>query len=70
MISVCLGFLLTVFCEQQILERTDSHTEEGTEYRQQLSAWWGVLFPWFCFQDYEGSQQPEISFWVAKVLDW
>lgn len=43
----------------------------------EILGWWGFIYPEFCFaQAKEGSRErsqessPEISFWLAKVLDW
>lgn len=48
----------------------------------EILGWWGFIYPEFCFaQAKEGSRDqsqergtkessPEISFWLAKVLDW
>ena len=43
----------------------------------EIQGWWGAIYPEFCFaqakeESRERSQEssPEISFWLAKVLDW
>ena len=45
----------------------------GTEQRMSL-AWWGWLYPEYCFMEIENSdlemREIKISFWLAKVLDW
>ena len=85
-ISICTGIFAAYFSGQEPMEKISSWRTESEGFflqentkrsvyqkeisGQQLEAWWGVLFPWFCFQDYEETQKPEISFWVAKVLDW
>lgn len=43
-----------------------------------LYAWWGTMYPEFCFQEYgekgadssEKEPQVKISFWLAKAFDW
>jgi hypothetical protein len=38
-----------------------------------MTAWWGTLYPEFCFSDIpEGSERTDIkiSFWLARVLNW
>lgn len=50
----------------------------GTE--QKALAWWGVMYPEFCFaekqeepiKEKDGEKHPrvKISFWLAKALDW
>ena len=40
---------------------------------EQMTAWWGTLYPEFCFSDIpEGSDRTDIkiSFWLAHVLNW
>ena len=32
-----------------------------------VMAWWGSLYPQFCFSDTD--QKPKISFWLAKALE-
>lgn len=43
-------------------------------FRQpQLYAWWGSIYPEFCFEKAEGNDENKpvkISFWLAKALDW
>ena len=43
-----------------------------------IMAWWGTLYPQFCFEDthtaadnYENTvkQPPKLSFWLAKALE-
>ena len=37
-----------------------------------ISAWWGTMYPRFCFQEVKEEKQEErkVTFWLAKVLDW
>lgn len=47
---------------------------------QKVLAWWGVMYPEFCFaekqeepikeKDREKHPRVKISFWLAKALDW
>lgn len=40
---------------------------------EQITAWWGTLYPKFCFSDIpEGAEGKDIkiSFWLARVLNW
>lgn len=65
-ISVCAGLLAAFWSGQGTIEKA---TIPAAVPGGQL-AWWGTLFPWFCFQDTAEKGKPEISFWLAKVLDW
>lgn len=41
--------------------------------RPQMYAWWGTLYPEFCFEkgeDADESKPVKLSFWLAKALDW
>lgn len=35
-----------------------------------LTAWWGTLYPKFCFSETSSGSEVKISFWLAKVLGW
>lgn len=40
-----------------------------------VMAWWGTMYPDFCFSEkpgsaYEKGKKVKISFWLAKHLDW
>lgn len=47
---------------------------------QKILAWWGVMYPEFCFaekqtehtdeKDKEKQPRVKVSFWLAKALDW
>ena len=52
---------------------------ESTEYTEniyreqaQITAWWGSLYPKFCFAEKPENtkEKVKISFWLAQVLDW
>lgn len=34
-----------------------------------VTAWWGVMYPQYCFGE-TGSEDPQLSFWLAEALDW
>lgn len=34
------------------------------------SAWWGTMYPKFCFSETSPGSEVKISFWLAKVLGW
>jgi len=34
------------------------------------SAWWGTMYPEFCFSEGSGDSPRKISFWLAEVLEW
>lgn len=40
----------------------------GQESCENIYAWWGTMYPKFCFSRKQG--EVKISFWLAKVLDW
>ena len=49
------------------------HFIETEKEPEQMTAWWGTLYPEFCFSDIpEGSERTDIkiSFWLARVLNW
>lgn len=35
-----------------------------------MTAWWGTMYPEFCFAEGEKDCPRKISFWLAEVLDW
>ncbi len=35
-----------------------------------LVAWWGTLYPEFCYSQAPAGAKRKISFWLAKALDW
>lgn len=35
-----------------------------------LTAWWGTLYPKFCFAQGEPGRKVKISFRLAELLDW
>lgn len=40
------------------------------DFRQSsVTAWWGSLYPSFCFSEVDRSEQPKISFWLAKAFE-
>lgn len=42
-------------------------------YNPQLYAWWGTIYPEFCFEkgeDTDETKPVKLSFWLAKALDW
>lgn len=56
------GNSLNIYGDGTVLSQTEP---------PRLTAWWGTLYPQFCFQEEEGeAEDPEIAFWLAKVLDW
>ena len=34
------------------------------------AAWWGTMYPEFCFSEGSGDSPRKISFWLAEVLEW
>ena len=49
------------------------HFIEPEKEPEQMTAWWGTLYPEFCFSDIpEGAEGKDIkiSFWLARVLNW
>lgn len=67
-LSVCIG--LTAALLSCGVWKTEINGETISE--QQMLAWWGTLFPWFCFQEKPESQNtesgnPEIVFWLAEL---
>lgn len=48
--------------EQEILSEEDQNLTP-------LYAWWGTLYPKFCFSERKNGKL-KISFWVAKAFDW
>lgn len=33
-------------------------------------AWWGTMYPEFCFAGGKEEESRKIGFWLAEVLDW
>lgn len=46
--------------QMAVLEKPDAY----------VGAWWGCLYPRFCFMEKEEGEEFHLSFWVAQVLDW
>lgn len=45
----------------------------GSGKDPRVYAWWGTIYPEFCFEKAEddGENKPvKISFWLAQALDW
>lgn len=50
----------------------------GNVENHRIMAWWGTLYPQFCFEETEADtdsdkntvkQSPKLSFWLAKALE-
>lgn len=42
-------------------------------YNPRFYAWWGTIYPEFCFEkgeDTDETKPVKLSFWLAKALDW
>lgn len=53
-------------------EKVESFLQREKE-PEQMTAWWGTLYPKFCFSDIpegEEGKNIKISFWLARVLNW
>ena len=64
-LSLAAG-LVGAFLVNAVPERTE-YTENIYREQAQITAWWGSLYPKFCFAEKE---KVKISFWLAQVLDW
>ena len=57
-----------------IAKNTEDSTHNIPEfYNPQLYAWWGTIYPEFCFEkgeDTDETKPVKLSFWLAKALDW
>ncbi len=57
-----------------IAKNTEDNTHNISEfYNPQLYAWWGTIYPEFCFEkgeDTDETKPVKLSFWLAKALDW
>ena len=57
-----------------IAKNTEDNTHNIPEfYNPQLYAWWGTIYPEFCFEKGEDTDETKpvrLSFWLAKALDW
>ena len=67
LVSLCAGMLFAILM---------TGGAKLPEERGSL-AWWGTLYPQFCFgekeegiKEKEESPRLKISFWLARVLDW
>ena len=63
-----------VFCveRQGVSDRMSAaeQTESIDTGASMLTAWWGTLYPKFCFSETASGSEVKISFWLAKVLGW
>lgn len=53
-------------------EKVESFLQREKE-PEQMTAWWGTLYPKFCFSDIPEEAEGKdikISFWLARVLNW
>ena len=72
----CIVFDVEVL--KNIFTVTCKNTEDNTHnipefYNPQLYAWWGTIYPEFCFEkgeDTDETKPVKLSFWLAKALDW
>lgn len=57
-----------------IAKNTEDNAHNIPEfYNPQLYAWWGTIYPEFCFEkgeDTDETKPVKLSFWLAKALDW
>lgn len=72
LLSAGAGMLAAALCAGNSIE----------EPARPVQAWWGVMYPGFCFarpvsdggeedqKDGENNRDIKISFWLAKALDW
>ena len=65
-ISLTAGVLgmLAVNVFSAVYPEKVEHFIETEKEPEQMTAWWGTLYPEFCFSDIK------ISFWLARVLNW
>lgn len=54
-------------CDQM---KAAEQTESMDTGDSMLTAWWGTLYPKFCFSETSSGSEVKISFWLAKVLGW
>lgn len=63
---------------EDVVGSTAKNTADNTRnitkfYNPQLYAWWGTIYPEFCFEkgeDTDETKPVKLSFWLAKALDW
>lgn len=69
-LSLAAG-LVGAFLVNAVPERTE-YTENIYREQAQITAWWGSLYPKFCFAEKPENikEKVKISFWLAQVLDW
>ena len=70
LVSLAAG-LVGAFLVNAVPERTE-YTENIYREQAQITAWWGSLYPKFCFAEKPENtkEKVKISFWLAQVLDW
>lgn len=58
-------------------EMQKADTKKTDTQQEYLTAWWGTLYPQFCYAEIpeseDGTQRKpkvKISFWLAQVWDW
>lgn len=44
--------------------------ETGYGHGSRPLAWWGTMYPKFCFAESREEEPRKIGFWLAEVLDW
>lgn len=59
---------------ENIAKNTADNTRNALKFHNpQLYAWWGTIYPEFCFEkgeDTDETKPVKLSFWLAKALDW
>ncbi|MDO5337789.1 MAG: hypothetical protein Q4E89_10120 [Eubacteriales bacterium] len=65
-VSIAVGFLAAAS-----LQSSTACTVSFPIYREYAGAWWGWLYPQYCFAgDGEDTGEKQFSFWLAKALEW
>lgn len=80
----CVKYIVTenISISEDTAGNTAENTAENTIddksdtlkfHTPQFYAWWGTIYPEFCFEkgeDTDETKPVKLSFWLAKALDW
>ena len=79
--QICILFSIMIAAVWMLFGEVHSQKTMYIENRkiqqERLTAWWGTLYPEFCYSQLPenagetgGKPKVKISFWLAHVLDW
>lgn len=72
----CVNYIVTenISISEDTAGNTTDDKSDTLKFRNpQFYAWWGTIYPEFCFEkgeDTDETKPVKLSFWLAKALDW